>query len=60
MADINRLLDKIEKFIDAMTREASEIEGAGGGGIADDMQQDITDVKLAFYQLKKELLSGQK
>lgn len=58
MTDIPRLLDKIEKFIDHMGRQADEIEGCGGGHIASEMNQDITDVRLALDQLKKELASG--
>lgn len=58
MSDINRLLDKIEKFIDHMGRQADEMEGCGAGLIADEVRQDISDAKLAFDQLKKELARG--
>lgn len=60
MADIPRLLTKIEKFIDHMARQADEIEGRGGRLFASEINQDVADTKLAFDQLKKELLSGQK
>lgn len=55
---VSRLIDKIDKFVDHMGRQADEIEGCGAGNIADEMQQDLNDAKLAITNLKKELANG--
>lgn len=59
MADIPRLLDRLSRFIDSadMVRDGY---GRWGSHQTASWRESIDDAKLAFDQLKKELLSGQK